>query len=154
MPAVPSDARDMLIAATQSPDPVIYIDDRWCYEEEDYLIPAADIDISTITPVVRKEGSDVTLAAAGFSVLLCLRAAEALKKDNISCEVVDLRQINPFSPKVLVNSVAKTGRLIAVDGGWSNSGFSSEIIASVAENLPPQALKSLCVPMRLLEFLQ
>ena len=142
MPATPSDARDLLIAAVQSPDPVIYIDDRWCYQVEEVLDPTADIDIRSVAPLSRLRGSDVTLAAASYSVQLCLEAANLLAEVGISCEVIDVRQINPLDPDVIVNSVKKTGRFLAVDGGWHNCGLAGELIACVAEKLAPHYLKA------------
>jgi len=140
MPATAADARDMLIAAAQSPDPVMYIDDRWCYELAEELSPATDIDIASIRPQIRRTGSDVTIAAASFSVTLAQRAAELLAKDGIEAEVVDVRQLNPLDPEKIVESAARTGRFVAVDGGWSTCGLAGELIAVVAENVAPSKL--------------
>lgn len=142
MPATARDARDMLIAATQSPDPVMYIDDRWCYELEEDIGSANDVDIRSITPELRRTGNDITLAAASYSVTLCQRAAELLADEDIDCEVVDMRQINPLDDALLVRSVRKTGRLLAVDGGWSTCGLASELMARIAENVRPDEMKS------------
>lgn len=142
MPATAADARDMLIAAAQSPDPVLYIDDRWCYELEEELAPAADVDISKIGPQVRRSGKDVTIAAASYSVALALQAAALLEQDGIDCEVIDMRQINPISPELMVASVERTGRFLAVDGGWSTCGLAGELMALVAEAVHPSRLKA------------
>lgn len=142
MPATPQDARDLLIAAVQSADPVLYIDDRWLYEWEDEVPPPRDLDLSTIGPQVLRKGSDVSIGAASFSVKLALDAAEILQRDGISCEVIDARILNPFDPSLLRASVKKTGRFLAVDGGWSNCGFAAEMIAAVAEGLPPSAFRA------------
>lgn len=142
MPATAADARDMLIAAAQSPDPVMYIDDRWCYELTDDLAPAADVDIRAIGPVVRRKGNDVTIAAASFSVELALRAARLLAADGIDCEVIDVRQVNPLDPALIVQSATRTGRFAAVDGGWSTCGLAAELVACVAESVAPSKLKA------------
>lgn len=142
MPATAADARDMLIAAAQSPDPVMYIDDRWCYELEEHLVPPADIDIRSIRPVIRRSGNDVTIAAASFSVTLALQAAELLAGDGIDCEVVDMRQINPLDTELIVQSTMRTGRFVAVDGGWSTCGLAGELMACVAEGVSPTQLKA------------
>lgn len=142
MPATASDARDMLIAAAQSPDPVVYIDDRWCYELEEVLAPAQDVDITQIGPRVLRSGNDITIAAASYSVSLALEAAELLARDNVSCEVIDIRQINPIDPEPVLASVRRTGRFMAVDGGWSTCGLAGELIALVAENVSPRDLRS------------
>lgn len=142
MPATAADARDMLIAAAQSPDPVMYIDDRWCYELEEELAPPTDIDIRSIRPAIRRAGDSVTIAAASYSVCLALQAAERLANDGIECEVIDMRQINPLDTDLLVQSASRTGRFVAVDGGWSTCGLAGELIACVAERVSPSRLKA------------
>jgi pyruvate/2-oxoglutarate/acetoin dehydrogenase E1 component len=142
MPATAADARDMLIAAAQSPDPVMYIDDRWCYELEEDLSPPADVDIRSIRPVIRRPGKDVTIAAASYSVSLALQAADLLASDGIDCEIVDIRQVNPLNTDLIVQSAARTGRFVAVDGGWSTCGLAGELMACVAENVAPSQLKA------------
>lgn len=143
MPATPKDARDMLIGAAQSMDPVMYIDDRWCYDLQEPLEPVKDIDIKSFTPVIRRSGKDITIAAASYSVQISLTAAAILKnKDGIDCEVIDVRQLNPIESTQITNSVIKTGRFFAVDGGWSNCGFAGELMAIVAETVEPKYLKN------------
>ena len=137
MPATAADARDLLIGAVQCDDPVLYIDDRWCYEHEEDVEPAADVVLAEIRPELRREGTDITLAAAGYSVLLALEAAAILDHDGISCDVVDLRMINPLDPQLVRTSARKTGRLLAIDGGWRTCGFAGELIATVSEHLAP-----------------
>lgn len=142
MPATAADARDLLIAAIQSPDPVLYIDDRWCYEHEETVPAAQDWDLSTIGPVIRREGADITLAAASYSTLLALETAELLEAEGITCEVVDMRVINPLDSTLAIQSVNRTGRLLAIDGGWRTCGFAGELIASVCEQLSPSVWKA------------
>jgi len=147
MPATPSDARDLLIAAVQSPDPVLYIDDRWLYDWEEEVEPARDLDLRTLGPQILRSGTDITIGAASHSVKLALDCAEVLQGEGISCEVVDARILNPFDPELFRQSVRKTGRFLAVDGGWSNCGFAAELIASVTEAVLPSALR--CPPARI-----
>lgn len=138
MPATAQDARDLLIWATLSPDPVLYIDDRWLYEQE---APASEIDpdvaLSSVRPQVLRTGTDITLVAASWPVKLALEAAETLAGEGISAEVIDLRQINPIDHGPVAQSVAKTGRLLAIDGSWSNCGLSAEILAGAVERIAP-----------------
>jgi acetoin:2,6-dichlorophenolindophenol oxidoreductase subunit beta len=141
MPATATDARDFLIAAAQSKDPVMYIDDRWCYDYEEVLPEAKDIDIKKITPKILCKGTDISIAAVSHSVNLCKSAAAILDSDyNISCEIIDVRQLNPIKPDIIIQSAKKTGRFLAVDGGWSNCGFASELLAQVSENVSPTLL--------------
>jgi pyruvate dehydrogenase E1 component beta subunit len=142
MPHSVSDARDLLIASVLCGDPVIYIDDRWLYSSEEVLQPVVELDLKSQVPKVIKDGADITLVAAGFSTQLALEAAEKLKNHDVSAEVIDVRVLSPLSPTVILDSVKKTGRLIAIDGGWAPAGFSSEIITVVTESIQPALLKS------------
>jgi len=143
MPATVADARDLFIASVLSDDPVLFIDDRWCYAQEDDLPPAVDVDLASIKPAVRREGKDVTLVAASYSVLLALEAAKKLAAQGIEAEVIDLRVVNPIDHDASVKSVQKTGRLVAIDGGWSNCGLAGEIIAGVSERVAPGVFKAM-----------
>lgn len=148
MPSNAQDARDMLIAASMSEDPVLYIDDRWCYDETMELGAVINTEIETFTPSVRKCGTDVTVVASGYSTVQALRVADRLKHvSGISCEVIDIRQINPVDYSEIIKSINKTGLLCVVDGGWSNCGLAGEIIASAVENINPQVFKK--CPVRL-----
>ncbi len=134
MPATVADARDLLIAAVLCPDPVLYIDDRWLYDQEDELAPIEERPLHLEGPRCLRRGDDVTLVASGYSTRLALVAAEQLALDGVSAEVIDLRVINPYRSELVVESVARTGRLLAVDGGWGPCGMAGEVIASVAES--------------------
>ena len=140
MPSTVADARDLLIAATLSPDPVIFFDDRWLYELEDDLPPIVELDLAAERPKVLRSGTALTIVASGWATSLALNAAEALDKVGISAEVVDLRILNPFHPEAIISSVERTGRLLVVDGGWSTCGMAAEVIASVAERTKPGSL--------------
>ena len=133
MPATVADARDLLIAAVVSRDPVIYIDDRWLYDLEDELLPVQEIDLAVQGPRCLREGRDLSLVAAGYSVRLALDTADRLASEGISAEVIDLRVLNPFYPDLVIKSARKTGRLLAIDGGWRTCGMAGEVIATVAE---------------------
>lgn len=142
MPSTVADARDLLIASVLCPDPVLFIDDRWLYDNSANLPPIQELDLSKEMPRVLATGDDLTLVGAGFSTELALKAREELLAQKISCDVVDLRILNPLDSAPLLESVRKTGRLIAVDGGWSSCGISAEILALVAEQLPSRMLQS------------
>lgn len=148
MPSTPADARDLLIAASLGRDPVLFLDDRWLYELEADLPPVNPaLRLTDVQPRVDIVGTDITLAACSYSTQLCRLAAAKLKQHGVSAEVVDLRVINPLDRRAMIESVRKTGRLLAVDGDWATCGLASEIIASVVEGLPPTALKA--APRRL-----
>lgn len=140
MPATVADARDLLIASVLCKDPVVYLDDRWLYELTDDLPSIVELDLTKEGPKRLTLGTDVTIVGSSYSTQLALQAQKLLNQKNISVEVIDLRVLNPFNSDLIVQSVQKTGRLLVVDGGWRNSGFSSEVIASVSEKLLPSQL--------------
>ena len=142
MPSTVADARDLLIASVLCNDPVMFIDDRWLYDQEDDLPPIVEIDLATQRPIVSLRGSDITIVASGHSSLLAREAAQLLKSKGISVEVVDIRVLNPFHTEVIIESVKKTQNLLVVDSGWTSAGFSAEIIAKVVEQLPVDCLNN------------
>lgn len=148
MPASAKDARDLFVASVLSPDPVVFIDDRWLYdsiEEVDEQVSLLDLDLEG--PKVVKTGDDITIVAAGYSVLLALEAAEFLSRRGIKAEVVDVRVLSTLKTEELIKSVKKTRRLLCVDGGWGPCGFGAEILTSVLENISVSCL--LCSPQRI-----
>ena len=136
MPATVRDARDLLIASVLCDDPVLYIDDRWLYDQEEDIGLPVEMKLEQIEPQVLNEGNDISLVTCSFSTLQALQAAAELKKQGVSAEVVDLRMLNPIKWEIVVKSVSKTGRLLAVDGGWTNCGMAGEIIAAMVERVP------------------
>jgi pyruvate dehydrogenase E1 component beta subunit len=117
MPATVADARDLLIASVLCKDPVIYIDDRWLYSQTDELREIQELDLRSVGPQCLYAGTDISIVASGYSTLLALEAKNKLTTQGVSAEVIDLRVLNPFDPTAIVESVRKTGRLLALDGG-------------------------------------
>jgi pyruvate dehydrogenase E1 component beta subunit len=142
MPYTVADARDLLIASVLSDDPVVFIDDRWLYSHEAILEPISEISLNDQGPRTVKLGQDLTIVAAGYSTHIAVEASKILSEKGIEAEIIDMRILNPMLPQIITSSVMKTGRLIAVDGGWSPAGFAAEIIASVTESINPEDLKS------------
>ena len=142
MPATPRDARDLLIASVLSDDPVLYIDDRWLYEQKDVLPPIQELNLGQQQPLVLKQGKDITIVGSGYSTYLAMESSKGLQTNNIDAEVIDLRILNPINPSVIIKSTEKTGRLVVIDGSWRNCGLAGEIIVSVVESIDPQVLKA------------
>lgn len=142
MPSTVADARDLLVASVLCDDPVMYIDDRWLYSRKATLDDVVERPLVGEGPAIRRRGSDVTMVGAGFSAYLCDEAAQKLADQDIDAEVIDVRVINPFDPRLIIESVMRTGALCVVDGGWAPVGFAAEVIASISEAVDPSALKS------------
>lgn len=133
MPSTALDARDLLISSVLCNDPVLYIDDRWCYEHEEKYKKVKELDLTKIGPKYIRTGKDITIVSTSYISLLALEASEDLERLGVQTEVVDLRILNPLDIDKVVRSVEKTGRLLVLDGGWLHYGLSGEIIASVSE---------------------
>lgn len=133
MPSNPYDAKGLLVASIEDDNPVVYIDERWLYDhvgdvpEELYSVPIGK-------GVIRRKGKDVTVAATSYMVYEASKAAEALEKEGINVEVIDIRSLKPLDEDLLFKSVRKTGRLVITDGGWKTCGVGAEIAARVVEN--------------------
>lgn len=137
VPATVADARDLLVASVLCDDPVLYMDDRWLYEREANLGPIAAPKLATIGPQLLRSGQHLTLVGCGYSTYLCEQAAAVLAGEGIEAEVIDLRVLNPLDARIIIESVKKTRRLCAVDGGWRTAGIAGEVLARVVEAVPP-----------------
>jgi pyruvate/2-oxoglutarate/acetoin dehydrogenase E1 component len=131
MPSTPFDAKGLLIAAVRDGNPVMYIDDRWLYEETGN-VPEEMYSVPIGTGVVRREGKDVTIVATSYLARQAEKAAEILARDDVNAELIDLRSISPWDEELVCSSVRKTGRLVVADGGWESCGIVAEITATVA----------------------
>ena len=141
MPSTVADARDLLIASVLCNDPVMYIDDRWLYDQEDELSPVVELDLAVQKPKVNIVGSDITIVASGHASLLAREAEKLLSCEGVSTEVIDVRVLNPLHAEEIIESVKKTKSLLVVDSGWISGGYSAEIIAKVVEQLPADCLR-------------
>ena len=142
MPSSVADARDLMISSVLCPDPVVYIDDRWLYEQEDYLPPVEELDLKSVQPLITQKGDDITIIASGHASFLAREAARELNLENYSVEVIDIRVLNPFDIDLIVQSVVKTKRFLVVDSGWLSSGFSAEVFSKTIELIPLNTLLS------------
>ena len=142
MPYSVSDARDLLISSVLCKDPVIYIDDRWLYEEKDTITEIEILNLEEQGPKKILPGSDMTIIASGYSTKIAKEAIISFTKEIADCsiELFDLRIINPIQYEVLIKSILKTKRLMVVDGGWKTCGLGAEIISSIVEKIGTNTL--------------
>lgn len=133
-PGTVEDARYMLAAALEDPNPVLIFEHIVLYNAEDDLDPAvASVDIGSAK--VRRPGRDVTILTYGGSLPKALAAADELARDGIEAEVVDLRVLRPLDNVTIYASVTRTRRCVIVDEGWRSGSISAEIAARIAEDL-------------------
>ena len=152
VPSNPYDAKGLLKTAIRDDDPVIFMESELMYgdkmevPEGEYLIPISQGD-------VKKEGTDVTIVSFGKMMKVSLAAADALQKENISAEVIDLRTVRPIDYESVVQSVKKTNRLVIVEEAWPLSSISTEIAYHIQKHAfdyldaPVQRVASMDVPL-------
>ena len=133
MPSTAYDAKGLMVAAIQDDNPVVFVDDRWLYNDEDD-VPEDLYSIPIGKGVVRREGKDVSVFASSFLVGESLKAAVDLERYNVGVEVVDLRTVKPLDIDMILKSVRKTGRAVIVDSGWKTCGLAAEVSAIIAED--------------------
>jgi pyruvate dehydrogenase E1 component beta subunit len=132
MPSTPADAKGLLIAAVEDPNPVLYIDDRWLYDEVGE-VPEDMTPVPIGSAAVRRHGTDVTIVAISHMAKLASQAAHELEQEGIGVELIDLRTLKPWDQETVLQSVRKTGRAVVADPGWRTGGASAEIAATIAQ---------------------
>jgi pyruvate dehydrogenase E1 component beta subunit len=130
-PATVTDARWMLAAALDDPDPVLMFEHAGLYNLRDTLGPGP---VDLTRAAVRRAGSDLTIVAAAGMVPKALHAAEQLASAGVSAEVIDLRSLRPLDRPTLAASVTRTHRALVVDEAWLTGGFSAEIASAITED--------------------
>ena len=131
-PATHEDARHMLQAALDDPNPVLLFEHVMLYNREDGLDPnVTAVDIAAAK--IRRPGRDVTLVTYGGSLFKTLDAAEALRQEGIEAEVIDLRVLRPLDMATVLASVTRTRRVVIIDEGWKSGSLSAEVAARIAE---------------------
>jgi acetoin:2,6-dichlorophenolindophenol oxidoreductase subunit beta len=133
LPSTPSDAYGLLTSAIFDPDPTIVFAPAGATPiREDVTAPLTAIPLGQA--VIRREGADVTVVAAGHHVHHALAVADELA-GRIDVEVFDPRTVYPFDWPALARSLAKTGRLVAIDDSNRMCGLGAEILATAAESM-------------------
>ncbi|WP_447968294.1 alpha-ketoacid dehydrogenase subunit beta [Nitrospira sp. M1] len=132
MPTTAYDAKGLLIASIEDPNPVVFLEHRWLHETIDY-VPDGLYRVPLGTSRVLRKGTDVTIVATSYMTLESIRAADMLAEDGIDAEVVDIRSLRPLDDSLILDSVRKTGRVIVVDTGWTSFGISAEIVSLIVE---------------------
>ena len=125
-PGTPADGKGLLKSAIRDDNPVIVLEGEMLYNtkgevpDEEYVVPIGKAE-------VKREGGDCSIITWGKSVLLAQQAAEALAKDNVSVEIVDLRSLRPMDLEAIAASVQKTNRAVVLEEGWPTSSIGATI---------------------------
>lgn len=132
MPATCFDAKGLMLAAIADNNPVLIIDHRMNFKQRG-LVPSEPYTVPIGKGVIRRPGRDVTVVATSHLVAEAYAAAEELAQEGIEAEVVDPRTLRPLDEELILESVARTGRLVVTDTGWKTGGVTAEISAMVVE---------------------
>ena len=143
MPYTAADAKGLLKAAIRDPNPVVFLENEILYGRTFEVPDVADLTIPIGKARIARAGRDVTIVSFGIGMTYALAAAEALAKDGIEAEVIDLRTIRPMDTAAILASVKKTNRLVTVEEGFPQSSVGNYITSVVME----QAFDDLDAPV-------
>jgi pyruvate dehydrogenase E1 component beta subunit len=143
MPSNPYDAKGLLLAAVEDPDPVLVLEPMRLYRLGRMEVPDGFYTVPIGPARLAREGEDVTIVAWGPTVPIALEAAEAAAAEGVSCEVLDLRTVSPIDAAALTQSVEKTGRAVVVHEAVRSGGVGAEVLAAIHDG----AFYSLLAPV-------
>jgi 2-oxoisovalerate dehydrogenase E1 component beta subunit len=130
-PATPYDAKGLLIAAIEDPDPVLYMEPMHSYRSFREEVPTDYYTVEIGKGKKRREGNDVTLITWGAMVPLVEKVANQVKERGIDCEVIDLRTLYPIDEGLIAESVQKTGRAVVIHEAPKTGGLGSDIVSII-----------------------
>lgn len=132
MPSTCYDAKGLMLAAIADQNPVLILDHRMNFNYQG-MVPPDFYKVPLGKGIVRRKGKDVTIVAVSHLVADSFIAAQEVSSDGVEAEVIDPRTLRPLDEDIILNSVAKTGRLMIADCGWKTGGVTAEIAAMIAE---------------------
>ncbi|MFP7170960.1 alpha-ketoacid dehydrogenase subunit beta [Terribacillus sp. 7520-G] len=134
MPSTPYDAKGLLKAAIQDPDPVLFFEHKRAYRlikgevpSESYTLPIGKAD-------VKREGSDITVITYGLCVHFALQAAEKLAAEGIEAHILDLRTVYPLDKEAIIEAASKTGKVLLITEDNKEGSIIGEVAAIIGEN--------------------
>lgn len=130
-PATPYDAKGLLLAAIEDPDPVLYMEPMHSYRSFREDVPLDYYTVEIGKGKKRMEGQDVTLITWGAMVPVVEKAANRVKQQGINCEVIDLRTLYPIDENIIAQSVQKTGRAVVIHEAPKTGGLGNDIISII-----------------------
>jgi pyruvate dehydrogenase E1 component subunit beta len=152
-PATPYDAKGLLKASIRDDDPVIFIESLALYDTKGEVPQGEDYTLPIGMAEVKREGTDITVVAYSRMTVIAMQVAQALEKEGISVEVVDLRSLRPLDRPTIVSSVKKTNRAVVIEEDWRSYGIGAEVAATIQEeafdylDAPVQRVAGVEVPL-------
>ncbi|MGK0619302.1 alpha-ketoacid dehydrogenase subunit beta [Meiothermus cerbereus] len=147
--STPYDAKGLLKAAIRNDDPVVFMEPKRLYRAVKEEVPSDDYLLPIGKAAIRRTGRDITLVSYGGPMVETLKAAEEMVAAGIDPEVIDLRTVMPWDKQTVLESVAKTGRLLMISEAPRTASMASEVTATISEELFDQLLAP---PLRVTGF--
>jgi 2-oxoisovalerate dehydrogenase E1 component beta subunit len=132
-PSTAYDAKGLIKTAIRDEDPVLYLEHKYLYRRIKEELPEGDFVVPLGKAAVRREGGDLAIITYGAPVYTALDAAEALAKEGVETEVVDLRSLQPLDEEAILETAMKTNRVIVLHEACLTGGAGGEIAARIAE---------------------
>jgi pyruvate dehydrogenase E1 component beta subunit len=133
-PSNAADAKGLLKAAIRDPNPVIFLENEILYGQSGPVPKLDDFVLPIGKARIARAGQHVTIVSWSMGMRYALEAAEALAKEGIEAEVIDLRTLKPMDTETIIESVKKTGRAVTVEEGWQQSGVGAEVASRIMEH--------------------
>jgi len=158
-PSTPADVVGLMASAIRSDDPVVFFEHKGLFASKgpaappDHVVPLGEA-------VITREGTDVTIVALAYTVPIALAAAEQLAQQQISAEVVDLRCLIPLDMRTVLESVARTSRLVIVEENPYQGGWGGTVASIVADegfetlDAPIRRIAAACTPLPFADALE
>ena len=132
MPSTPAEAKGLLKGAIRDDNPVVFLEHKRLYSVKGDAPPDGEV-IALGKARIARPGSDLTIVTIGKGVSDALAAAEELERSAVSAEVVDLRTMRPLDVETVLESVARTNRIVVVEEGPRTGGWAAGLLGAVAE---------------------
>jgi pyruvate dehydrogenase E1 component beta subunit len=151
-PTTPYEAKGMLVAAIRNDNPVIFLEHKMLYNTRGE-VPEELYEVPLYKANIEREGKDVTILALQMTLGIAHKAAAKLEQDGISAEIINLRTLAPYDKETVMESVAKTGRLVIAQEGPKTGGWAAELSAMIADDMfeylraPIKRVTSMDVPI-------
>ncbi len=143
-PATPADAKGLLAASIQDPNPVLYFEHKHLYRRIKAEVPDERYETPIGKARTHREGEDISVITWGAMVYTADEAAKQLEEDDVSVEIIDLRSVLPWDKHAVLDSVRKCSKVLVLHEDTRTAGFGAEIAATIAE----EAFESLDAPVR------
>ncbi|MEH7347005.1 alpha-ketoacid dehydrogenase subunit beta [Bacillus sp. JJ1532] len=130
-PSSPYDAKGLLIAAIEDPDPVLFMEPMRCYRSGREEVPEGKYTIEIGKGKKMLEGDDVSIITWGAMVPIVMKAAKEMKDQGIHCDVIDLRTLYPIDKDIIAESVQNTGRTVIVHEAHATGGVGNDVLAII-----------------------